>query len=227
MFPPISRDAFMSATSASFAPASGLEALDLDSISRNLLQRASVPAPDKVVTPATEPVWNFIPMDAHPVTQSEDTDPELERYLVEEITRAKRRRPLMRRLARIEDAYAELPGGLRGPAPSSPPPPLPRLGPLDPMGPPVAPLGHDSLAHEPVGHEPLGQRPTAKANGTHIDQLMEEFGDDCVPPPPSAAWLQKARRERRRARLRTALAWFATLIIGATIISATMQALQH
>jgi len=141
-------------------------------------------------------------------TETEDHDPELERYLVEEIARAKRRRPLMRRLERVEEAYAELPGKLPGTHPPSEPPPLPSLGSVD--------------AIRPMTHEP-----PVSANGTHIDQLMEEFGDACASPPASAEWLAKAQRERRRARLRAFFAWIATLAIGAGIIAATMEMLQR
>jgi hypothetical protein len=56
---------------------------------------------------------------------------------------------------------------------------------------------------------------------------MEEFGETLgAEPPASAEWLNKAQRERRRARWRTLFAWIATLAIGATIIAATLQALQ-
>lgn len=208
MFPSVTGDAFMSSTFASVAPTSGLAALEQDPVGRDLLQRSSVPAAGEAPAqgaPATEPLWNFIPMDAEtgPHTpEPEDHDPELERYLVEEIARAKRRRPLMRRLERVEEAYAELPGKLPGTHPPSEPPPLPPLG---------------SGAHESP----------APANGAHIDQLMEEFGDACAPPPASAEWLAKAQRERRRARLRAFFAWIATLAIGAGIIAATMEMLQR
>jgi hypothetical protein len=214
MFPSVTGDAFMSSTFASVAPTSGLAALEQDPVGRDLLQRSSVPAAGEAPaqsTPATEPLWNFIPMDAETgphATETEDHDPELERYLVEEIARAKRRRPLMRRLERVEEAYAELPGKLPGALARSEPPPLPPLGPMEA----VEPMAHDS---------------SAPANGAHIDQLMEEFGDACTPPPASAEWLAKAQRERRRARLRAFFAWIATLAIGAGIIAATMEMLQR
>ena len=203
MFPQSSSDAFET-QSASYTKAVGVGALDLDPISRDLLQRASATAPLPGGVPQTEPQWNFISMDAEPAhdtRREEPTDPELERYLVEEIARASRRRPLMKRLERVESAYAELPG--RRPVRAAPamPPPLPSLGAVP--------------------------RSPSPADIAPIDQLMEEFGDSMeATTPPSAAWLQKAQRERRRARRRTLLAWVATLTIGAAIIAATLQGLQ-
>jgi len=201
MFPQLSGDLLMSA--ASFAPATGAGTLDLDPISRDLLQRAAGDAPDAL--PPTDTPWNFISPDAEAApdaTPEEDHDPELERYLVEEIARASRRRPLMKRLERVESAYAELPGNLPAAAAAPPmPPPLPSLD--------VAPA------------------PASPAFIAPIDQLMEEFGESMdAEPPPAAEWLQTAQHERRQARRRTAFAWIATLAIGAAIIAATMQALQ-
>jgi hypothetical protein len=190
-------------SAASFAPASGAGALDLDPISRDLLERASGSELDAL--PPTDTPWNFISQDAEAATTTEpeeEHDPELERYLVQEIARASRRRPLMKRLERVESAYAELPGNLPASAGAPPmPPPLPSLD--------VAPA------------------PASPAFIAPIDQLMEQFGENLdTDPPPSAEWLETARRERRQARHRTAFAWIATLAIGAAIIAATMQALQ-
>jgi hypothetical protein len=190
--------------SASFTPATAVGALDLDPISRDLLQRASAPAPLPGGMTQAEPQWNFISMDAEPAQDTgheEPADPELERYLIEEIARASRRRPLMKRLERVESAYAELPGRLSVRAAPAMPPPLPSLG--------VAP-----------------QSPSP-ADIAPIDQLMEAFGDSTeLATPPSAEWLRTAQRERRRARRRALLAWLATLTIGAAIIAATLQGLQ-
>ncbi len=165
---------------------------------------------DGSVASENEPSWNFVVPDSSGSTALTE-DPELERYLVEEIARAKRRRPLMKRLAHVEAAYAARPGGL-GEDPETPhtqpePPPLPPLAALDPMG--------------PVAHGP----PPAHADAP-IDQLMEEFGETFTTPPASAAWLGKAKRERRRARARIFFAWSATLAIGVAIIAFTLQALQ-
>lgn len=148
----------------------------------------------------SEPVWDFIPADPDAGSILTE-DPELERYLVEEIARASRRRPLMKRLQRVEAAYSELPGRLSGTAAPPTPPPLPSL--------------------KVVSETPS---PTDVAP---IDQLMEEFGGSWAgEAPASAEWLDKAQRERRRARWRTLFAWIATLAIGAAIIAVTMQALE-
>ncbi len=188
-------------SAASFARASGTGDLDLDPISRDLLERASGSELDAL--PPTDTPWNFIPQGAEAAAEPEEAhDPELERYLVQEIARASRRRPLMKRLERVESAYAELPGNLPASAAAPPlPPPLPSLD--------VAPA------------------PASPAFIAPIDQLMEAFGENLdTDPPPSAEWLETARRERRQARHRTAFAWIATLAIGAAIIAATLQALQ-
>jgi hypothetical protein len=149
--------------------------------------------------PEPESSWNFIPADAD-ASSALTEDPELERYLVEEIARATRRRPLMKRLAHVEAAYAELPGMKPGTEAPTNPPPLPSL-------------------------DPAPQMP-APAYGAPIHQLMEDFREECTTPPASAEWLDKAQRDRRRARLRTLLAWIATLAIGAAIIAATLQAIK-
>jgi hypothetical protein len=145
------------------------------------------------------PTWNFVPPDASQGNVLTD-DPELERYLVAEIARATRRRPLMKRLAHVEAEFAGLPADFAPPIP----PPRPPLS-----------------AASPIAHEWPGPSIILP-----IDQLMEEFGDTYSTPPASAASLGKARRERRRARARTFFAWSATLAIGAVIIAVTVQALQ-
>ncbi len=146
--------------------------------------------------------WNFIPPDSSPNTSLTE-DPELERYLVEEIARATRRRPLMKRLANVEAAFTGLPDGLHATThTANEPPPLPSAPAIDLMG--VA---------NPAIHP--------------INDLMEEYSDTWTTPPPSAEWLRKARRERRRARARTFFAWSATLAIGIAIVALTMQALQQ
>lgn len=148
--------------------------------------------------------WNFISADPNADPSASLTeDPELERYLVEEIARAKRRRPLMKRLAHVEAAYsADLPSFLAGATAPAVPPPLPSLQPIPESGAP------------------------ATATGTPIDQLMEDFREECTAPPQSAEWLDNARRERRRGRLRALVAWIATVAIGTTVIAVTMQALK-
>lgn len=150
-----------------------------------------------------EPSWNFISSEPDPGAATALTEnPELERYLVAEIARASRRRPLMKRLAHVEAAYAEQQSALAPPPPV--PPPLPSLSPssADP--------------HDLPGPTPI----------LPIDQLMEEFGETCTTPPPSADWLAKARRERRRQRARAAFAWLVTLAIGMVIVAITLQSIK-
>jgi hypothetical protein len=152
----------------------------------------------------SEPSWNFISSEPDPGAATALTEnPELERYLVAEIARASRRRPLMKRLAHVEAAYAEQQNGL------APPPPVP---------PPLPPLSSSSGAdpHDLPGPTPI----------LPIDQLMEEFGETYTAPPPSADWLAKARRERRRQRARAVFAWLVTLAIGMVIVAITLQSIK-
>ena len=43
--------------------------------------------------------------------------------------------------------------------------------------------------------------------------------DHVASPPPSAEWLDKARREHRQERTRNAMAWVTTLAIAGTIVA--------
>jgi len=139
--------------------------------------------------------WNFIPPDASGSTVLTE-DPELERYLVAEITRAARRRPLMKRLAHVEAEFSDAPEGVAGDLAPPMPPPLP--------------------ATPESGVVPHGMpEPTVVLP---IDQLMEEFGEEPT-PLASAEWVGNAPRERRRTLVRTVFAWIATLAIGAAIVA--------
>jgi hypothetical protein len=139
--------------------------------------------------------WNFIPPDASGSTVLTE-DPELERYLVAEIARAARRRPLMKRLANIEAEFADTPQGIAEDVAPPMPPPLPTT--------------------PETGAVPHGMpEPTVVLP---IDQLMEEFGEEPV-PLASAEWVGNAGRARRRSRVRTVFAWIATLAIGAAIVA--------
>jgi hypothetical protein len=142
------------------------------------------------------PSWNFIPPDAS-TSSALSEDPELERYLVEEIARAKRRSPLMGRLAQVERTYGEQTGLLGAAAPPEPPP-LPYSA-LDA----ITPAGGDFAM---------------SADGTQIEHLMDDFSEG-TPPPALANWLGNARRKRRRSRVRMLLSWIATLAIGAAIVA--------
>jgi hypothetical protein len=65
--------------------------------------------------------------------------------------------------------------------------------------------------------------------GSDLDEIkrrVEEAEAGWTVPPRSAEWLGKARREHRRALLRNAAAWMATIFIGGSIIAATALMLQ-
>lgn len=153
--------------------------------------------------------WNFIPPDTSGRSALTE-DPELERYLVEEIARAKCRSPLMRRLAQVERENA-------APAPA---PPLgataqQRRRPLPPPPSALASVrpGRTDLpmtAHTPKIEQHMSDR--------HMTDRQMEACDWDTPRFMSAEPPRNARRRaQRHIRLRTVLAWIATLAIGAAI----------
>lgn len=136
-----------------------------------------------------------------------DAGADLEHDLVENIARAMKSRPLMRRLANVE---------------------VPPIGDLPPLEieaepPPPEHLPDPERVAETPAPEPT---PTAEDPLAIFRQRLEEAEDSWTMPPSSAEWLGKAQRERARARLRNAAAWLATLIIGGSIITATALMLQ-
>lgn len=132
-----------------------------------------------------------------------------ERALAEEIARAMARRPLMSRLASIQEARAEVASTLDRFEAAT-------VVTDDALPPPVP-----SLSEPP----PLPEMSEAEA-----DARFAEVFDETLPPttpPSSVEWLRRARRERRRERLRQAGGWLATIAIGATIIGTTAMMLQR
>ncbi len=144
-------------------------------------------------------------MSAH--AELKDTVPESERALAQEIAKAMQP-PLMSRLARLQGSFGELTSVdavEEAPAALVPPPvPAPQL---------------------PIAAQPAAAIAARLAPSPALRDLMADDPDAGFSAPPSAAWLGKARRERNRARLRNALAWLATLVIGSGIVAATMLAL--
>ena len=140
------------------------------------------------------------------------TDHEPEPDLVEDIARAMRSSPLMRRLASIGAEFGEWPQA----APAAAPPQLaPSLS---------APMDTFTAIAAGIGIAPV------TSSGSDLDVIkrrVEEAEAGWTMPPRSAEWLGKAKREHRRALLRNAAAWLATLFIGGSIIAATALMLQH
>lgn len=156
-----------------------------------------------VIQPHLTTSRNPIPMatqvgaNLHEATQSE-------RDLAAEIARAMHRRPLMKRLARIESVYVSVPTE-NGSTQSGEPNSAPILSSPAMLSQPAA-LTLSPAHHAPVEHcQPQSERTS---------------------PPRSAEWLGKARRQRNRERLKNALAWLSTMAIGGTIIASTVVALQ-
>jgi hypothetical protein len=159
--------------------------------------------------------WDFIAMGSR---GKPDNDPEPD--LVEDIARAMRSSPLMRRLASVEAEFGERPELTPAPA-VTPAPRTPSLSapPLDRHG--------GTLTAIAAG---LGIAPGSfGGTGSDLDEIkrrVEEAEAGWIVPPRSAEWLGKAKREHRRALLRNAAAWMATIFIGGSIIAATALMLQ-
>jgi hypothetical protein len=114
--------------------------------------------------------------------------------LADEIARAMHSRPLMSRLARVETSF----GPPAGAAPSED-------ASTDAGAPP--PLPQDDAA------------PLAPAFTASIEELIDDTtADAAAAAPPTADWLDAARRERSRDRLRNIAAWFTTFAIVGSIV---------
>jgi hypothetical protein len=177
---------------------------------RSLARSVSEAEPSGVRASPPADSWDFIAM-GRKLNQNEEGHPDL----VENIARAMRKPPLMRRLASIE---AEFAGAQPPPAHAVPvPPPLP-AAPAEP-----AEAGSIAAAIESVAVAPLAAASDLEA----VKRRVEAADAGFVMPPHSAEWLGKARRERSRAILRNIAAWIATLFIGGMIIAAMALVLQR
>lgn len=159
-----------------------------------------------VSSPEPATAWNFSTMGGQAEGQDGPSDPESD--LIENIARAMRNPPLMRRLASVGADHGEAGDAL----PSSAPPP------------PATPA--EVAVAEPPGAVTPVSTPPAEDDLSRIKRRLAEAEESFTLPPQSAEWLGKARRERTRARLRNAVAWLATLAIGGAIIAATLAMLQ-
>lgn len=129
-----------------------------------------------------------------------DFDGAEDRQLADDIARAMHHRPLMSRLQRVEAMH----GGAEGAVTRT----ASRLAPV-----PAAPPSIGALP-PPIPVDPRS-----------LDEVIDDLGH-VASPPPSAEWLDNARREHRRERNRNALAWMTTVVIASTIIAAAFLLLR-
>jgi hypothetical protein len=128
-----------------------------------------------------------------------DFDGPDDRQLADDIARAMHHRPLMSRLQRVEAMHGGADGAVaRTAARLAPVPAAPSIGALPP----------------PIPVDPRS-----------LDEVIDDLGH-VASPPPSADWLDNARREHRRQRNRNALAWVTTVVIASTIIAAAFLLLR-
>jgi hypothetical protein len=133
-----------------------------------------------------------LPMPARAQVTPDFDGPE-DRQLADDIARVMHHRPLMSRLARVETAHGEAAGFVAKSAT--------RVAPNQP-----APAAAATLP-PPISVDPRS-----------IEEVIDDLGHVAA-PPPSAAWLDKARREHRRERMRNAMAWVTTLAIAGSIVA--------
>lgn len=136
-------------------------------------------------------------MTASAQTKSDFDGPD-DRQLAEDIARVMHHQPLMSRLARVEAAYGEAETHTAKPAPRAMP---------DNVSAQVAPS------------------PPRPADARSIEEVIDDL-DQVAAPPPSAEWLDNARRAHRTARLRHAAAWATTLAIAVAIIGVALLLLR-
>lgn len=130
---------------------------------------------------------------AAPAQVKPDFDSAEDRQLADDIARVMHHRPLMSRLARVETAHGDAAGAVAKSAM--------RLAPA-----PAAPT-------ETEGPPPLPADPRS------IEEVIDDLGY-AASPPPTAAWLDKARRSQQKERARHAVAWVTTLAIAGVIVAA-------
>ncbi len=129
-----------------------------------------------------------------------DFDGPEDRQLADDIARAMHHRPLMSRLQRVEALHGNADGAVTRTA--SRLAPVPAAAPNATALPPPIPVDPRSL-----------------------DEVIDDLGHVAA-TPPSAEWLDNARREQRRQRNRNALAWVTTVVIASTIVAAAFLLLR-
>jgi hypothetical protein len=128
-----------------------------------------------------------------------DFDGPEDRQLADDIARVMQHRPLMSRLARVDNAHGNAADAVSRSATRFDPTPVPTATEV-----PVSPISADQRSIEEV-----------------IDDLAY-----VASPPPSAEWLDKARHTQRQERRRFALAWITTIAIAGAIVTSAFLLLR-
>ncbi len=120
-----------------------------------------------------------------------DFDGPEDRQLADDIARAMHHRPLMKRLARVESSHGKAAEFVAKSAKEAA------------VATPALPAASDM--------------PLTTADPRSIEELIDDLGH-VAKTPPSADWLENARRANREMRKRHAIAWVTTLGIAVAIV---------
>ncbi len=132
-----------------------------------------------------------------------DFDGPEDRQLADDIARAMQHRPLMKRLARVGASHG---------------------GAAEFVAKSAAQAAPNSAAHAATTSAPA-EMPHLTADPRSIEELIDDLGHVAA-SPPSAAWLENARRAHRQAQVTHAVAWVTTLAIAVSIIGVALLLLR-
>ena len=135
-------------------------------------------------------------MSGHAEMTADFAEPE-DSQLADDIARVMHHRPLMSRLARVEAVHGPAAVGVAQPA-----------------------AGAQGLAAPPEAFA-TPVRPDPRS----LEEVLDDLGHVAT-PPPSAEWLEHARRAHRKANLRQAVAWMTTLAIAVSIVGVALLLLR-
>lgn len=139
-----------------------------------------------------------LPVSASAQMKSDFDGPD-DRQLADDIARVMHHRPLMSRLARVEAEHGNAEAHTAKPTPQA--------------------IPESSASAE------IAASPPRPADARSIEEVIDDL-DQAPAPPPSAEWLDNARRAHRTARLRHAAAWATTLAIAVAIIGVALLLLR-
>ncbi len=128
---------------------------------------------------------------AAPAKVKPDFDSAEDRQLADDIARVMHHRPLMSRLARVEDAH----------------------------GNPAVAVAKSAMRLAPAAQAETEEPPPIPADPRSIEEVIDDLGY-VASLPLSAEWLDKARRSQQKERARHAFAWVTTLAIAGVIVAA-------